>query len=185
MKRSNLILLGALGAILLFSTAFQLTVNRYANAIENRPKTDKWNTVTRNLDAFTKVSTDSDITLVYEKGAVSHLEIKTNVSFLDSITTKVERGALKIDVLKALKRKDSIAVIITNPTLTGIALGGESHLMGKDTLTGDHLTLELKEKSSANIILDYENVEYINTSSGTVDIKGILNQININNAIKK
>ena len=105
--------------------------------------------------------------------------------FLDSITTQVEEGTLKIDVLKTLKRKDSIAIIITSPTLTGITLGGESHLIGKDTLKGNQLTLELKEKSSANVILDYEKVEYHNTSSGTVDIKGILNQININNAIKK
>ena len=185
MKRSNLILLGALGAILLFSTAFQLTVNRYAHVIENRPKSDTWNSTTRNVDAFTKVSTDSDITLVYQKGAESQLEIKTNVLFLDSITTQVEQGTLKIDVLKTLKRKDSIAIVITNPTLTSIALGGESHLIGKDTLKGNRLTLELKEKSSANIILDYAKVEYSNTSSGTVNIKGILNQININNAIKK
>ena len=90
MKRSNLILLGALGAILLFSTAFQLTVNRYAHVIEKRPKTDTWNSVTRTIDAFTEVSTDSDITLVYQKGAESQLEIKTNVLFLDSITTQVE-----------------------------------------------------------------------------------------------
>ncbi|MEL6305489.1 MAG: DUF2807 domain-containing protein, partial [Bacteroidota bacterium] len=179
MKRSNLILLGALGAILLFSTAFQLTVNRYAHVIENRPKTDTWNSTTRNVDAFTEVSTDSDITLVYKTGTVSALEIKTNVLFVDSIITKVEQGTLKIDVLKALKRKDSVAIIITNPALLGITLGGECHFMGKDTLAGKHLRLEMKEKSSANIMLNYESVEYTNTSSGVVDIKGTLNQINI------
>ncbi|MEO1484279.1 MAG: DUF2807 domain-containing protein [Bacteroidota bacterium] len=185
MKRSNLILIGALGAILLFSMAFQLTVNRYAHVIEKRPKTEEWTLDTRNPGAFAKVNSNSDITLVYKKDTTSLLEIKSNGIHLDSIITKVEREELKIDILQELKRKDSIAIVITAPTLNGITLGGKSHFITQDTLTGTQLKLELKEKSAASILLDYKHVAYTNTSSGTVEIKGSLNQININNVVEK
>lgn len=185
MKKSNLILLSALGAILLFSSAFQLTVNRYARRIEQKPKTAKWNTVSRNVAKFDQVSTNAAITLVYQKGITPKLEIQTNVPFVDSITTKVVKGELKIDLLKSLKHNDSVAIVITNPELSGIRLGGESHFIGKDTLSGNHITMVLTNKSSAKIILDYNTVEYTNTSSGSVDIKGILNQIKITDPMKK
>lgn len=179
MKKSNQILLGALGAILFFSLAFQLSVHNYVREGKTTKIPTKIKLETRETAYFENITVQKRIKVLFHQNDTSKVRIEAPGYLIDSITTIVKNKELTLGLTIKLKKKDSIIIHINNPVLTNLKLSSKAHFETIGKVSGENLKLEFIEESSANLELLYESIKYTNTSKGEVIINGDINKINL------
>ncbi len=179
MKKSNLILLGALGAIIFFSLTFQLSVHSYVRKGKADMIPVEMVKATRNLPSFSGISTKDNIKIIFQQTDLTQLRIEAPNYLIDSISTVVYNEELTISVSKKLRNNDSITIRINNPFLNSLKLGGSSHFETGKKVSGKTLELVFSDESSGILELSYDSVRQNNTSSGTFTIKGDIQEIDL------
>ncbi|MEX0312850.1 MAG: DUF2807 domain-containing protein [Allomuricauda sp.] len=179
MKKSNLILLGALGAAIFFSLVFQLSVH-------SNVKKEKANEVpvevvseSRTLSLFDGILIEDRISVVFRQSETSKVVVNAPNYIIDSVITETVDRNLIIKATKKLKKKDSIHIQIDHPTLTALELHNNSHFEADGQISGGQLNLIFKDNSSANLNLDYDAVKYTNNTQGKVNLQGEIKKIDL------
>lgn len=185
MKKSNLILLSVLGALLFFSLAFQLSVHSHIRNGGANKVPIKMVSEDRSMPSFNSISVDSRVKILFQQRETPNIAIEAPNHLIDSINTSVLNEELVIEVIKKLKKKDSITIRIDNPELTSLKLGSQAHFKTMGKVSGEKLNLIFYDESSADMELSYDFLKHENTSTGIVNIKGKINQIDFNNEKKE
>lgn len=185
MKKSNLILLSALGAVFFFSLAFQLSVHSYVREGDAHKVPIRMVSENRLVSSFNSISIDSRIKVLYQQKETPSLTIEAPNHLIDSINTSVLNEELTIEITKSLKKKDSITIRIDNPELTSLSLGGKAHFKTLGKISGEKLNLMFSDESSADLELSYNLLKHENTSTGIVNINGKINQVDFSNKKKE
>lgn len=179
MKKSNLILLGALAAIVFFSLIFQLSVHSYVKEGKANQKPVEVISQTREVSTFAEIKAEGPMKILFEQDVNPALEIMAPNYIVDSIRTKMTNQTLDIVVGSKLKKKDSIIVRIANPELRALTVGSNTHFETVGQISGTHLHLQFNENSSGNLDLKYDSLKHENNSTGTVILNGKVTSINL------
>ncbi|SHG23406.1 hypothetical protein SAMN04488116_0444 [Flagellimonas flava] len=185
MKKSNLILIGALVALFFFTLLFQLTVHSHVKKEKAAIKPVEILTRNRDIDEFSFITADGPVTVVFTQSPTRNLQLKTPNYFMDSISTVVQNNMLSINLGKGLKSKDSVVIRITNSSLAGLLLQSKAVFNSDGELSGDSLSLEFKDESAADIQLNYGTIHYSNSSTGQISLEGNLSQIKLKEHMKE
>ncbi|TMU56914.1 GIN domain-containing protein [Flagellimonas algicola] len=177
MKKSSLILWGALIAILLFSFIFQLFVHSYVKEGKANIKPVQMLKQNRQLSHFTVIKASGRLKILMEQQDAVGIEVNAPDYIIDSIRTLIIDDTLDISVVSSLKKKDSIILRISNPEYHGLQFSSETSVESVGTLSGTNLDLKFSDKSSGNLELSYERLNYTNTSTGSVNLNGKINQL--------
>lgn len=179
MKKSNLILLGAVVAIVFFSLIFQLSVHGYIKKERANQKPVEMVMEMRDTPAFTAISAKGRVKIKFEQDTTRFVQIHAPNYILDSLFTKVNESRLDIELGVGLKKKDSVLIHITNPSLNGILLHTNASFETLEMISGSNLELDFKDESSGKLELNYTHVTYRNTTTGSVDLKGEIANIKL------
>jgi hypothetical protein len=185
MKKSNLILLSALGALLFFSLAFQLSVHSYVRKADANKVPTKTVVENREVSSFNGISVNSRIKVLFKQTDVPSLTVEAPDHLIDSISTSVLNEKLVIEIIKKMNRKDSITIRVNNPELVLLKLGSEAHFKTVGKISGEELNLMFTDESSADMELSYDFLKHENTSTGIVNIKGKINHVEFSNKNKE
>ncbi|MEM8999282.1 MAG: DUF2807 domain-containing protein [Bacteroidota bacterium] len=177
MKRSNLILLGALGGILLFSLVFQLRVHLYVRQGAANWKPVRTITQNRDVPHFSAITAEGQLTIRFEQGETPNLSIKAPDILLDSIRTEVQEEKLIISMNRKPRKKDSVIISIETTELEELILSGNTHFETIQQVFGKNLILDFKDNSSVNLKLVYNSIQQVNNSTGTIRINGEVKKI--------
>ncbi|WP_420602143.1 GIN domain-containing protein [Flagellimonas sp.] len=177
MKKSNLILLCALGMAIFFTLVFQLTVHSNVRKGKSNEVAVKTISESRDIPYFEKIVVKNRIKVIFRQNDTSSVLVEAPNYIIDSISTTLINNELVLSVSKKLKKKDSILIQIDNPILTSVKLSNNAHFDTAGKVSGKELHLELKDASSGNLSLDYENMEYINNTEGSIAIQGEIKKI--------
>lgn len=185
MKKSNLILLGALGTALFFSLVFQV-------AVHSNIKKGKANEIPveiisefRTVSYFDAIKATNRVKIVFNQNDTVKVVVKAPNNIIDSVSTKVVNKKLVINTSNKLKKTDSVLLLIDAPMLTKLELNDNSHFETNGSISGEKIHLEFKGESSGNLNLSYEFVQYLNNSEGEINIKGEINQIDLISNMKQ
>lgn len=178
MKKSSLILWGALIAILLFSFIFQLSVHSYVKEGKALIKPVQMLTQNRQLAHFKAIKANGRLKIIMEQQDAVAIQVNAPDYIIDSIRTLIVDDILDISVVSSLKKKDSIVLRISNPEFHGLKLSSEVSVESVGILSGTNLDLKFSDKSSGKLELSYEQLNYSNTSTGSVNLNGKINQLN-------
>ncbi|PRX54381.1 GIN domain-containing protein [Flagellimonas meridianipacifica] len=185
MKKSNLILLGALVAIVFFTLAFQLTTHHYAKE-NNRKKTSAIRlSQDRTSVSFKGIKTNAPLRIILEQDSLHKIQVEAPNYLIDSVKTSVLNDTLLIETPKNVRKRDSVVVNIKLKSLHHLKLDGHSLVVSKKVIVGEELHLALRGHSSAQLQLQFEHMFYSNSSDGTVDISGDIKNIEIVNPQKE
>ncbi len=179
MKKSNLILLGALAAIVFFSLIFQLSVHRNVKEVKANQKPVEMISRTREVSNFFGIVAEGPMKIHFAQDTISVLEINAPDYIVDSIQTSVTDQILDISVGSKLKNKDSVIIRIANPELQALTLGSRAHFETLGEVSGTYLHLRFNEDSSGNLNLNYDSLKHENNSTGTVILDGKVTAINL------
>lgn len=179
MKKSNLILWGALAAIVFFSLIFQLSVHSHVKELKANKKPVEMISQAREVFTFTGIKAEGPMKILFEQDATSALEIKAPNYIVDSIQTKITDQTLDLAVSSKLKKRDSVVIRIANPRLHALTLGSKTHFETVGKVSGTHLHLQFNENSSGNLNLNYDSLKHENNSTGTVILNGKVTSINL------
>ncbi|MGW9686638.1 GIN domain-containing protein [Flagellimonas sp. 2504JD1-5] len=180
MKKSNLILLGALGAALFFSLVFQLSVHSNVKKEKANEVPVEALTESRAVPHFEGIAIKNRIKVTFSQSEDTQVVVEAPNYIIDSISTAVVDKKLIIESFKKLRKKDSITIQINHPTLKILELNDDSHFETNGQISGEHLNLIFKDKSSGNLNLSYDFVTYINNTEGKVNLQGEIKKIDLN-----
>ncbi|WP_420322909.1 GIN domain-containing protein [Flagellimonas sp.] len=179
MKKSNLILLGALGIALFFSLVFQLSVH-------SNVKKEKANEVpveiiseSRTIPYFEGIKAKNRVKITFRQSTASKVVVNAPNYIIDSVSTTVIDKQLSIEVSKKLRKRDSILIQIDQPALTHLTLNNDAHFETIGSVSGENLHLEFKDESSANLNLSYDFVKYLNNTKGEINLQGEIKKIDL------
>ena len=179
MKKSNLILLGALAAIVFFSLIFQLSVHSNVKAIKANQKPVEMISQIREVPAFVGINAEGNVRILFTQDSIMELKVNAPSYIVDSVQVSVSNQTLDLKVGSKLKKKDSIVVQITNPELQALNLGSDVHFETVGEVTGNHLHLKFTKNSSGNLNLSYDSLKHENNSTGTVILNGKITAIDL------
>ncbi|MEM9649359.1 MAG: DUF2807 domain-containing protein, partial [Bacteroidota bacterium] len=185
MKKSNLILTGALVSLFFFTLLFQLTVHSHVKREKATIKPVEILTQNREVDHFNSITVDGRVTVVFTQNLETSIQLKAPNYFIDSVNTRVQDKGLHISLGKGLKRKDSAVIHVGNSTLASLLLQSKATFLSVGELTGDSLSLEFKDESTADIQLNYNTIQYSNSSSGQINLEGNLTKIKLKEHMKE
>jgi len=177
MKKSNLILLIALGVLFLLTISFQLSVHGHIKKgkIEGVGVFISQN---RDITSFTGLEVTGNIKVLFTQDTKTSLKIQAPKSAMDSIKTFVEYNTLRITKNIKTHGKDTVTVFISNPELKELTLQSKAFLNGMNLISGDTLNLTIKGKSKLNIHLDYNLINCKKDQESILDLKGDTKKIN-------
>ena len=185
MKKSNLILFGALAAILVFTLIFQLTTHHYIKKEDRERTTATRVTEERTVASFKSIKSIGALSIVLVQDSLYKVQVEAPNHLIDSVRTDVVQDTLVIESKKNIKKRDSVVMHITLKSLEHLGLDTYSTIKSKGPISGNELNLELKGQSAAKLLLNYEHMQYSNSSDGTVDISGDIKNIKIVNVQKE
>ena len=170
--------MGALIAILLFSFIFQLSVHSYVKEGKAHSKAVQMLTQSRPLSHFTVIKVSGRLKILLEQQDTTVIQVNAPDYIIDSISTIIIDDTLDISVVSSLKKKDSIVLRISNAEYNGLQFSSEASVESVGPLSGANLDLKFSDQSSGKLELSYEQLNYRNTSTGSVHFNGKINQLN-------
>lgn len=179
MKKSNLLLLGALISVFFFSLLFQFAVHRSVKSEKAKLKSTEILEEQRTPGAFTSLKAVGKFTLVFEQSDSPYLKITAPDYVMDSIQTIVDNNRLDIQMLKDIRKKDTVLIHLGTPQLDSLMLTSQVYFKSENTLKGEYLYLELMDACSADLDIDFSEVLYKNLTSGKVNLNGKIKNIQI------
>jgi len=180
MKRSNLILLGVLGAIFLYFTILQFSAHNYVKKgviQESGPIISE----TRKVSDFRSIDVRDNIRVYFKQKSIKEITIEAPENFIPHIKTKVNQGTLMIEKIKSINTDDTIKVFISNHHLDTVKVGSTGHFKTIGIVTGKELILEFTGESTGDVEVTYELVKCKTTSDANIKLKGNSKEINFSN----
>lgn len=180
MKRSNLILLGVLGAIFLYFTALQLSTHNY---VRKGVIQDSGAIIseTRKVSDFRSVHIEDKIMVYFKQDSITQITVEAPENFIPHIKTKVNEETLVIEKMKSMNMDDTIKVFISNHHLDTLKVRSSAHFKTIGKLIGKELILEFNGESTGELEVTYELVICKTTSDATVKLTGNSKEINFSN----
>ena len=185
MKKSNLILFGALAAILIFTLVFQLTTHHYMKKEDRERTTATRVGEERSVASFKSIKSIGALSIVLVQDSLHKVRVEAPNHLIDSVRTNVVQDTLFVESKKNIKKRDSVLIYITLKSLKHLGLDTYSSIESKGSISGNELNLELKGQSTAKLLLNYEHMQYSNSSDGAVDVSGDIKNIKIVNVQKE
>ncbi|MEM8846672.1 MAG: DUF2807 domain-containing protein [Bacteroidota bacterium] len=185
MKKSNLILFGALAAILIFTLVFQLTTHHYMKKEDGERAMATRISEERTVTTFKNIKSIGTLSIILVQDSLHKVQVEAPNHLIDSVRTNVVQDTLFIESKKNIKKRDSVLIHITLKSLEHLGLDTYSGIESKGSISGNELNLELQGQSAAKLLLNYEHMRYSNSSNGTVDISGDIKNIKIVNVQKE
>lgn len=177
MKKSNLIVIAALGVLFLLTISFQLTVHNHIKKGEVK-KVGVFISQDRNLEAFSKLEVTGNIKVLFAQDSLSLLKIEAPENAIDSIKTTVKNGKLGISKGIKISEKDTIRVFVTNPQLEELTVASGARFKGTTVISGKKLNLKITGKSKVNINLSYNLINCQKSQKSILDLEGDTKKIN-------
>ncbi|WP_299261317.1 DUF2807 domain-containing protein [uncultured Aquimarina sp.] len=180
MKRSNLILLGVLGAIFLYFTVLQFSTHNYVRngVIE---KVGSVISKTRSTPNFRSIDVRDNIRVYFKQDSIKQVTIEAPENFIPHIKTKVNHGTLIIEKIKSINTDDTIKVFISNHHLDTVKVSSTAYFKTIGIVTGKELILEFKGESTGDLEVTYELVKCKTASNAKINLKGNSKEITFSN----
>ncbi|WP_299213969.1 DUF2807 domain-containing protein [uncultured Aquimarina sp.] len=180
MKRSNLILLGALGAIFLYFTVLQFSTHNY---VRNGVIEEAGSVIseTRKISDFISIDVRDNMRVYFKQDSITQVTIEAPENFIPHIKTKVNQGTLMIEKIKSINTDDTIKVFISNHHLDSVKVRSTAHFKTIGIVTGKELILEFRGESTGDLEVTYELVKCKTTSDANIKLKGNSKEINFSN----
>nr|WP_299389046.1 DUF2807 domain-containing protein [Allomuricauda sp.] len=179
MKKSSLLLLGALGSIFIFTLIFQVAVHQNVKEVKANQKPMVMQEIELNIPSFSSIAAGGNIKIYFEHSTGHILRVNAPDYQMDSVVAKVTGRTLHLGPGKGLRSKDSVVVHVGSPGLDSLVLSSNAHFTTKGQISGPLLQLVLKDDSSAQLDLAVDKLIYKNTSSGQVTLKGAIKNLEI------
>ncbi len=180
MKRSNLILLGVLGAIFLYFTVLQFSTHNYVRkgVIEEAGVVIS---KIRSLPSFRSIDVRDNIRVYFKQDSLTQVTIKAPENFTPYIKTKVDQGSLLIEKTKSINTDDTIKVFISSHYLDSVKVHSAASFKTIGVITGKELVLEFRGESTGDLEITYDLVQCKKSSDATITLKGNSKKINFLN----
>ncbi len=181
MKKSNFIILSALGAIFIFSIAFQLNVNRHLRDTPAKSEIITNISEERTVGVFNKISVSHGIKVYFIQDSITQIKVLAPESIIPFIKTKVENGELIIEKTKQNKSKDIVKVSISNGQLNALKASSRAYFETIGEVTGDNLVLDFSSDTKANLELSFQSIQCKAASGSQIKFKGNTSNIEFTN----
>lgn len=185
MKTSNWIVIGALGAVILFFLAFQFSIHDKVREGELRENAIQYtgNMISeiRNVSAFSKISVTHGIEVFFKQDSITVVKVEASENLIPYIKTEVRHKKLIIEKTKRKQKGDTVRIFVSNHQLDSLQVSSASHFETKGTVSGKDLVLQFTDDSNGNLELSYESVKCSATPGSNVKIKGNTDQIDFSN----
>ncbi|WP_298544009.1 DUF2807 domain-containing protein [uncultured Aquimarina sp.] len=180
MKRSNLILLGVLGAVFLYFTILQFSTHNYVR----KGVIEEAGTIIseiRNISNFRSIDIQDNMRVYFKQDSMTQVTLEAPENFMPHIQTKVNQGTLVLEKIKRMNTDDTIKVFISNHHVDTIKVGATAHFKTMGVVTGKELILEFREESTGDLEVTYELVKCKKTSDANIKLTGNSKEINFSN----
>ncbi|MCL6265572.1 GIN domain-containing protein [Flagellimonas myxillae] len=179
MKKSKLLLVGAIISIFIFILIFQLVVHQNVKDVKANKKPMQILSKKLELSDFTSLAVAGRFHIYYEQSEEQSVQIEAPDYHLDSVVTKVSNKVLEIHSGLGLQKKDSVVIYISGKALDSLALMLSPHFETTNQISGRRLYLDFGGNSSAKLNLNYDTLIYKNTSLGSIQLKGEITNIEL------
>jgi hypothetical protein len=161
---------------LLFCTSFCLAQAQWWGSGERIEGNGVMTKETRNLGAYTAVSSSGSFHVVLQFGKPGELTIEGEENLLPYLETKVENNVLKLQYRKNLNivRMKKVTVYVPISRIEGIYLSGSGNIEGNGDFGNEGNTL-CRLSGSGNIRLSFDRIQNIKaeiSGSGSIQLKG-------------
>ncbi|MEW7293006.1 GIN domain-containing protein [Aquimarina sp. 2304DJ70-9] len=182
MKKSNLMVLGALGATIFFFSAFQFSIHSYVEkgAIEDVESGDFISEI-KTIPMFRKISVHHGIQVFFRQDSMTQVRVEAPRTLMPYIRVKVEQEKLILEKTKRMQSVDSIVIHITNPELDELYVLPDGHFRTIGMVSGKDLKLEFSDDSKGKLELSYESVKCKASSESKVVLNGNSKNIDFSN----
>ncbi|WP_347925178.1 DUF2807 domain-containing protein [Pontimicrobium sp. SW4] len=181
MKKSNQIILSALGAIFIFSIAFQLRVNRHLHSSKYKKETVTYSTEKRTVANFNKISLSHGIEVYFTQDSISQIKIEAQEKVIQEVITKTKNETLIIEMAKQKRENHIVKVYIYNDALISLKVDSGAYFETQGKVTGDNLDLEFSSDTRANLDLSFQSVQCKAASGSQIKFKGNTSNIEFTN----
>ena len=181
MKKSNQIIFGALGAVFIFSIAFQLSVNRYLRSPETKKETVLSISEERIVGNFNKISIKHNIEVYFTQDSITHVKVEAPENDITSIETDVINGELHINKDEKSKNNGTVKVFVSSNHISSVKVSSGAYFETIGKVTGNNLTLEFSSDTKAKLELSYTTVKCKAASGSQIKFKGNTSNIEFTN----
>jgi len=177
MKRSNLILLGVLGAIFLYFTTLQFSTHNY---VRKGVIQDSGAIIseTRMVADFRSVHIKDKMKVYFKQDSISKITVEAPENFMPHIKTIVNQETLMIEKTRSMNMNDTIKVFISNHHLDTVKIGSSAYFKTVGLVTGKELILEFRDESTGDLEVTYEMITCKTRSDATIKLTGNSKEIN-------
>lgn len=181
MKKSNITVLIALGLILVFFFAFQMSMRSHLYALDTPLTQNEMRMETRTSRSFVGLEVHHGIQVEFLKDSLKEIRVTASKERLASIRTQVVNQVLVVERTNSKEVRDSVRVYISNDILRSLKLRSGAVFHTLKEVSGDQLDLDFSSDSKANIEITYSQVHCKAASGSIVNITGNSNQIDFSN----
>jgi len=181
MKKSNKIIFGALGAVFIFSIAFQLKVNQYLRNPEPNKETIASISEERSVTSFSKISVSDGIEVFFTQDSITNIKVEGSKSDIANIITDLKKGELFIKRIEETKNANVARVFVHNNQLNALKASSGAYFETMGKVTGDEIILEFSSDTKANLELSYNSVKCKAASGSQIKFKGNTSNIEFTN----
>ncbi|WP_299536187.1 DUF2807 domain-containing protein [Ulvibacterium sp.] len=171
MKRSNLMVLGALGALFVFMTALQVRMKGYVKEEVQRDY-GKFIQNARKVSEFRAIVVGDGIQVDFEQTPQTTIRIEARENLMSFVQTEIIGETLIIEKTKEMRGKDSVRVFISNAHLDSLKVGPGASFTTLGAVSGEDLKLIFRGESEGDMELNYELVQCSFSSDAEVGITG-------------
>jgi len=183
MKKSNQIILAALGAVFIFSIAFQLKVNRYLRSSE--PNNERMSSISiseeRAVTNFNRISVRDGIEVYFTQDSITSIKVEAQDNSISLVRTEIENGELLIRQNKKTTNRDTIKVFVSNKELDAVNASSGAYFETLGEVEGNNLVLEFSSDTRGNLELSYASVICKAASGSQVKFRGNTSNIEFTN----
>ncbi len=181
MKKSNQIIVAALGAVFIFSISFQLKVNRYLRSATPQKEAASSASEERTVGNFNRISVSDGIEVYFSQDTITTIKVEVLNDNLSKISTNTKGGELFILRNEKVTNSGSIRVFISNKELTALKANSGAYFETVGGVFGEHLDLEFSSDTKAQLDLSYSSVKCKAASGSEIKFKGNTSNIEFTN----
>ena len=126
----------------------------------------------RSLEAFHSISNSITAKVYLEQVPQEEVRIEAQENMLANLLMEVENGTLRIGWDENVRSHDGITIYITIPEVKELKLSGSGEIIGRNTIKGASLEVNISGSGEANLTAEVEEVEGAVSGSGELVLKG-------------
>ncbi len=123
----------------------------------------------REIGSFTAIEVGGAFDVYLRQGDKEEITVVTDENLLDLVTTNIKSGTLKIKLSNSIDDYTELKVYITVASLNRLEVSGASNVVGKNTITTKHLSLDLSGACDLELEINCSNLTV--EASGASDAK--------------